>query len=244
MVHDFHNIRNFDEGKLFEQAFTGQVLLLHIDYGTAPRAAHRIREADCGPCEGTRWWQPSSDPCRTVQPRNGGCRIHSCIANSMLSLCLGSVQHYVDGFGAIEMPQIGYRMCPTLHLPSSVVPAFQAARFDYDDMYREFAKKFGLKLVLLLYHHDIPGQHAGGLLETQAAGWTAGPLVVDATVSVIGYDSQSYSEADLFTAGFVQSRPRQLKQGKGEGKEEPGDDDEDMNDQTQLLQRLEEVQNR
>lgn len=41
--------------------------------------------------------------------------------------------------------------------------------------------------------------------------------------------------------GFVQSRPRQLKLGKWEGKEEP---DEDMNDQTQLLQRLQEVQSR
>ena len=41
--------------------------------------------------------------------------------------------------------------------------------------------------------------------------------------------------------GLVQSRPRQLKLGKREGKEEP---DEDMNDQTQLLQRLQEVQSR
>ena len=70
-------------------------------------------------------------------------------------------------------------------------------------------KKFDIKLALLRYHHDIPAQHAGGLLETQAAGWAVGRPQVDGTVSVFGYDSQSYSEADLFTAGFVQSRVRQ-----------------------------------
>ena len=116
------------------------------------------------------------------------------------------VQHFIDGFGTIEMPQIGYRLCPTLHLPNSVQPSFQAARFEYDDTYQDFAKKFDIKLALLRYHHDIPAQHAGGLLETQAAGWAVGRPQVDGTVSVFGYDSQSYSETDLFTAGFVQSR--------------------------------------
>lgn len=40
------------------------------------------------------------------------------------------------------------RVWDAVHLPNSlsVVPAFQAARFDYDDTYQEFAKTFGLKL--------------------------------------------------------------------------------------------------
>lgn len=83
-----------------------------------------------------------------------------------------------------------------LSISKSVVPGFQTARFDYDDTYQEFAKKFDLKPVILRCHHDIPAQHAGGLLETQDVGWNVGPPVVDGTVSIgyDGYDSQSYSD--------------------------------------------------
>ena len=40
-----------------------------------------------------------------------------------------------SGIGTVECPQLGYRLCPTRHIPNSIAPAFQAVRFDFDDIY-------------------------------------------------------------------------------------------------------------
>ena len=89
------------------------------------------------------WWpgsfdlptyKPSRRPARRLLAIYSRCRNSKALPTNVYALPL--VQHYIHGFGTVECPQLGYRLCPTTrHIPNSIAPAFQAVRFDFDDIY-------------------------------------------------------------------------------------------------------------
>ena len=107
-------------------------------------------------------------------------------------IALPFVQHYLDVYDTIEFTQLGCRLCLTLHIPNSIVPAFGAARFEFDDVYVEFGRRYDIKLATMKFHQEIGAHHAGSTMKANPQGWVIGPPTVDGTVSVTGFDSQSY----------------------------------------------------